>query len=567
MVSKKFILFSLAVILFIGIFLQLRNILPSQALAATQITFSGLKVSGNKLVNQQGQTVVLHGVDRSGAEFDCVGGSVFDGPSDAASIQAMRAWDIDAVRVPMNEDCWLGINGVKTGGAAYQQAIEGFVKTLNQQGMYVILDLHWNAPGNTKATGQTNMADSDHSPAFWASVANAFKGNNTVIFDLYNEPHDISWSCWKSGCGSYAGMQQMVNSIRSTGATNVIMVGGLGWASDLSGWLANRPSDPQKNIAASVHMYGHNGCSGTSCINLGAYTQVLAQVPLIAGEFGESADGSICSTNVSNAFMNWMDQHQASYIAWTWNTWGSGCGELSLITNYNGTPHSPNGTNYKAHLLALGQTTVVGPSIPNKPTPTKVPPVVPKPTAVSVGNTSIVLTIYEHGIGASGDNTNPSNASLSNKNPAHKQIAANVEIFTTNNQLIGAGSGTVTYNANKGAYTGNLPIQKGFPTGEYILSLKTNGHLRKQVTGVQTITAGKNNTITSVTLIAGDTNNDNVINILDYNILMNCYSDLKPAISCTSDQKIGSDMNDDGSVNQIDYNLFIRELSSQSGAQ
>src|SRR5579864_5413560 len=90
-----------------------RTAIEQQA-AGTQITFSGLKVSGNKLVNQQGQQVIFHGVDRSGAEYQCVtGNNVFDGPADPASIQAMRTWDIDVVRVPLNEDCWLGINSVK----------------------------------------------------------------------------------------------------------------------------------------------------------------------------------------------------------------------------------------------------------------------------------------------------------------------------------------------------------------------------------------------------------------------------------------------------------------------
>src|SRR5579864_7205851 len=101
-----------------------RTAIEQQA-AGTQITFSGLKVTGNKLVNQQGQQVILHGVDRSGAEYQCLkGNEIFDGPYDSNSIQSMKTWDIDAVRVPLNEDCWLGINGVKTGGTVYQQAIE-----------------------------------------------------------------------------------------------------------------------------------------------------------------------------------------------------------------------------------------------------------------------------------------------------------------------------------------------------------------------------------------------------------------------------------------------------------
>ena len=87
-----------------------------------------LVVSGNHLVNGAGKTVRLLGVDRSGLEYACVQGWGFsDGPTDAASIAAMRAWRINAVRVPLNEDCWLGINGVKPqyGGARVPRVRRG----------------------------------------------------------------------------------------------------------------------------------------------------------------------------------------------------------------------------------------------------------------------------------------------------------------------------------------------------------------------------------------------------------------------------------------------------------
>src|SRR5579862_6312222 len=59
-----------------------------------------VKVKGNKLVNSAGATVRLLGVDRSGTEYACIQGwGIFDGPSDAASVAAMKAWHIDAVRV------------------------------------------------------------------------------------------------------------------------------------------------------------------------------------------------------------------------------------------------------------------------------------------------------------------------------------------------------------------------------------------------------------------------------------------------------------------------------------
>ena len=61
-------------------------------------------------MDADGDTVVLHGMDRSGTEYECVEGrGIFDGPSDQASITAMRSrGPVNAVRVPLNEACWNG---------------------------------------------------------------------------------------------------------------------------------------------------------------------------------------------------------------------------------------------------------------------------------------------------------------------------------------------------------------------------------------------------------------------------------------------------------------------------
>ncbi len=186
----------------------------------------------------------------------------------------------------------------------------------------------------------------------------------------------------------------------------------------------------------------------------------------------------------------------------------------------------------------------------------------PTPTPVS---TEMYMTVYLDDIGNRGDNANPSANSLSNKNPKHSSIIAETQIFTAQNQLIASGPGTLTYNPSLGAYTGNVPISAGFPSGNYLIDIKTPSHLSKQVGGIQTIIAGQTNTIAPVALVAGDINNDNVLNILDYNLLLNCYSDPAPPVACTPAGKTSADLNDDGLVNQFDYNLFLRELSVQQG--
>jgi hypothetical protein len=297
-------------------------------------------------VNDVGKPVRLLGVNRSGLEYACVQGWGFsDGPVDAASISAMKTWRIDAVRVPLNEDCWLGINGVKAqyGGGAYRAFVQSFVARLNAAGMTAILDLHWNASGSQRATGQQQMADADHSPAFWRSVARTFRGNRNVILDLYNEPHDVSWRCWRDGCGRWAGMQRLVDAVRSAGGREPLMLGGLAWSNDLSGWLRWRPRDPLHQLIASFHLYNFNTCSTAACWNA-TVAPVARVVPVVTGELGEND----CAHGFIDTYMPWADAAGISYLGWTWDTWNCNSGP-ALISGYDGTP-TRFGAGFRAHL-------------------------------------------------------------------------------------------------------------------------------------------------------------------------------------------------------------------------
>ena len=84
---------------------------------------TGLHVVGQQLLDGANHPIILRGVNRSGSEYACIQGwGFFDGPSDLASTQAIAAWGANVVRIPMNEDCWLNINGAPPAysGAAYQ---------------------------------------------------------------------------------------------------------------------------------------------------------------------------------------------------------------------------------------------------------------------------------------------------------------------------------------------------------------------------------------------------------------------------------------------------------------
>jgi endoglucanase len=334
-----------------------------------------LHVSGRELVNAGGNQVILHGVDRSGSEYQCVQGrGIFAGPSDQASISAMKSWGVDAVRIPLNEACWNGESYVNHAYSRvnYRLAIEKYVSLLNANGIVAILDLHWtdglysgNSDGclSAEAICQKPMPDAAESIPFWSSLATTFKGNDAVIFDLFNEPYPnkalptetAAWECWRNGgsaCSpgihyAVAGMQTLVNTVRATGANNVIMLGGLAYANDLTEWLRYKPSDPDHNLVASWHSYNNNSCNTLACWNM-EISPVIASVPVIAGEIGEHD----CSDAYINSLIAYLDSKSTSYLAWAWNA-NFGCADgPGLITGYSGTP-TKYGAGFKSHLQAL----------------------------------------------------------------------------------------------------------------------------------------------------------------------------------------------------------------------
>lgn len=311
-----------------------------------------LRVSGNELVNASGSPVRLLGVDRSGAEYACINGRLIEGPTGEQSIKAMTSWHIDAVRIPLNEDCWLGINGLRSSFSSvkYRALIREYVARLNQAGLYVILDLHWNAPGGELAIGQQQMADLNHAPAFWSSVARVFKTDPAVAFDLYNEPNGISWQCWRDGCvlpegWRAAGMQMLVDAVRAAGARQPIIATGLDWGNGLGSWLRYRPHDPANQVVAGVHIYNFNSCVTVACWNSEA-KPVARKVPVVASELGE-AD---CSHAFIGRFMNWADSAGVSYLVWSWNP--SGCRSPALISSWGGQA-TEYGEGLRAHLMRL----------------------------------------------------------------------------------------------------------------------------------------------------------------------------------------------------------------------
>lgn len=307
-----------------------------------------IEVDGEHLVDEQRRPIQLRGVNLSGAEYSCVQGhGIFDGDVADEAVAAMASWQINTVRLPLNEDCWLGAPGLdpSSSGASYRLAIVDYVERLTTSGLVVMLDLHWTGTSDGLARGQQPMARSGRSAEFWRSVAGMFRHHDGIVFDAFNEPHDISWECWRDGCGKHAGMQDLVDAIRSTGARQPIVVSGLDWGGDLRSWEEFRPDDPQRALVAGAHLYDFKRCITPRCWD-DEIAPVSASTPVVITEFGDSD----CNGDFSRTVMNWADTAQVSYLAWTWNPWDCGGGP-ALISSIDGSA-TPYGRAIRDHFQA-----------------------------------------------------------------------------------------------------------------------------------------------------------------------------------------------------------------------
>ena len=319
---------------------------PTQTATPKPVAYT---VSGNKIEDQNGTPVYLHGVDRPSLEWSCAGQPVSGSGSGipASDFTTMHnVWNANAVRIPVSEDRW--IPGTSSYCSTYQSNVETAVSNALATGMIVIIDLHWSDQGNgANATGQQCMPDAN-STIFWQQVATLYKNNPKVWFELYNEPYppgssqSAQWNTWQNGgsvtCNALVGgnsatwtapgMQSLVNTVRSTGANNIVIAGGLNYSSNLNGV----PNLTGSNIAYAIHIYRQSAGASWSTAGWDSQFGTTAAVkPVVATEFGDQGcDGS----QFDPQLLSYFHSHDVGYTAWAW--YAGTCNFTSIITDAAG---------------------------------------------------------------------------------------------------------------------------------------------------------------------------------------------------------------------------------------
>jgi endoglucanase len=294
-------------------------------------------VSANHVLDSNGHVYYIHGVSRRSFEQSPSG----DGHFTQTDFNNIAAWGANTVRIATNQDFLLADSSCFASSYLLGQ-LDPAVMAAHKAGLNVIFDLLWNDGGvpGTCATGQQKMADT-RSLTFWKIMANHYKGDPRVFFELYNEPQDISWGCWLNGCttctlagcNTWVGMQQMYDTVRLAGFNNLVIMGGINWARELSGVPNNLPSG--SNIVYATHVHSSDPPSSWST-NFGFLT---SNYPVVATEFGDDTCTSRYVTSALNYF-DAPDGYAGNRMGWTGSAWNDpgNCALRSIIADWNGAP-------------------------------------------------------------------------------------------------------------------------------------------------------------------------------------------------------------------------------------
>jgi endoglucanase len=339
-----------------------QSLVPTLPVASPTVSpHDMLAVAGTRVVDGTGNPVMLVGVTDYSLEFSCAGDGHFQ-PSD---FNAMRSWGMNTVRFTLSSAFWRTLNGTCPD---YNATVTSAVANALAAGLHVILALQWNAPYSLpqdarNGGAQCPLPDVTYDVRFWQDLAAIYQGDTRIIFDLFSEPHDITWSQWANGgtitssCFRYSsphtyqaiGVPALAAKVRRIAPSTILILSGIGWGYDLSGVQAVGGASLH-NVLYGTHPFDHPSGFQQPFDWARAFGSLATRLPVIATEFGAYN----CQTGYIAQALRYFKQLHISFMAWAWTT--GTCTTPSLLADWSGTPSTPYGAYIRQQMLSMAGT-------------------------------------------------------------------------------------------------------------------------------------------------------------------------------------------------------------------
>lgn len=247
-----------------------------------------LSVKGTKLVDMNGESIILRGVSFGWHNWwprfykeETVAWLVDD-------------WNCNVVRAAM---------GVEPKGAYLSKPnfaikkMEAVIEAAIDNDIYVIIDWH------------SHGLRLDEAKEFFADMAQKYGKFPNIIYEIYNEPIEDAWEQLKE----YS--IEVIDTIRQYDAHNVILVGNPHWDQDVH-LCADSPIEDRENIMYTLHYYA--ATHKDYLRERGDYA-LSKGIPLFisesAGMFA-NGDGDLDYAEWQK-WIDWAEEHEISWITWS----------------------------------------------------------------------------------------------------------------------------------------------------------------------------------------------------------------------------------------------------------
>lgn len=251
-----------------------------------------LQTEGNKIIDKNGDPVSLAGNSFFWSNNNW-GGSKYYQSSVVSWLDL--DWGTTIVRAAMGVDDDGGYLDDKTSN---KNRVKTIVDAAIDNGLYVIIDWH------------SHHAEDYESDAieFFQEMATTYGSYDNVIYEIYNEPLNISWT---EKLKPYA--ERVVAAIREIDEDNLIVVGTPEWSQRVD-LAAADPITSSNNIAYTLHFYT---VYHQQWLRDRAAKALVDGIPLFITEWGSI--GYTQSDPETDLWMKWCKDNKISHCNWAVN--------------------------------------------------------------------------------------------------------------------------------------------------------------------------------------------------------------------------------------------------------
>lgn len=269
---------------------------PTMKSAIAYPSTSGkLKVSGSKLVDQNGNPVQLKGISTHGINI------YSNYVNEACFKQFREEWNVNVMRLAM----YTAENGGYCVGGNQEElkhVVRDGIQYATNQDMYVIVDWHILSDSNP-------LMYQNEAIAFFEEISSEYADYDNVIYEICNEPNSgTSWNDIKT----YA--NAVIPVIRANDADAVIIVGTPNWSQYVNEAAAD-PITGYDNIMYTLHFYA---ATHKQELRDTMKAAIDAGLPIFVSEYGicdASGNGGL-DYEQADLWVKEMNEYGISYLAW-----------------------------------------------------------------------------------------------------------------------------------------------------------------------------------------------------------------------------------------------------------